>query len=489
LAEQQAGQGKVSDSSVSATKEQNFPEWYSQVVIKAGLADYAPVKGTIAFRPDSYEIWENIQKIFDKMIKDSGHRNVYLPLLIPQRLLELEGEHFKGFVPEVYWVTKSGNNDLAEKLAIRPTSETLFYYFFAKWIRSWRDLPMLLNQWCSVLRSEIKDTKPFTRNSEFLWQEGHTAHATFEDADKEVMIIAGYYRQVMEDHLAIPVLVGKKSDLEKFPGADYTVTLEALMPDGKAVQCGTSHNLGQNFTKPFDVKFLDKESKEQYPYTTSWGISTRLLGALVMIHGDNKGLIVPPNVAPLQVVVVPIYKDDTKARVLMHSGAMVKKLIAKGIRAKLDDREGYTPGWKFNEWEMRGVPLRIEIGPRDIDSQQMIFAIRGQPEKMTVKEADMLKMAKKQLNSMQKAMFKKASKDLKNGITTVKNYDSFKKMLDEKKGFIRANWCRSNDCEIKIKEETGATIRLIKLEHEEPFGKCVYCGKDAKDVAYFAKAY
>ncbi len=480
---------KPNENSITATKEGNFPEWYSQVVIKAGLADYAPVKGTIAFRPDSYEIWESIQHIFDRMIKDTGHRNVYMPLLIPERLLGIEADHFKGFVPEVFWVTKSGNNDLSEKLAIRPTSETLFYYFFQKWIRSWRDLPMLLNQWCNILRSEITDTKPFTRTSEFLWQEGHTAHATFDEAEREVMLIADLYRQVMEDYLAIPVLVGKKSEMEKFPGADYTVTLEGLMPDGKAVQCGTSHNLGQNFTKPFEVRFLDKDSKENNPYTTSWGITTRLIGTMVMLHGDNKGLIVPPKVAPVEIVIVPIFKDDTKEKVLTHSKSLLAKLAAKGFRAKLDDRDGYTPGWKFNEWELRGIPLRIEIGPRDIDSQQLVLARRDMTEKMTIKEDELIKKVKSELKSMQKSLFKKAQGDLKKGITSVKTYKDFKKKLEEKKGFIRANWCGSSECETKIKTETGATCRLIKIEKETTFSSCVYCGKDAKDVAYFAKAY
>ncbi|MDE1871753.1 MAG: proline--tRNA ligase [Candidatus Micrarchaeota archaeon] len=474
---------------MTAGKDANFPEWYSQVVLKAGLADYAPVKGSIAFRPESYEIWEGIQRIFDRMIKDTGHRNVYMPLLVPARLLELEGEHFEGFNPEVYWVTKSGNSDLGEKLAIRPTSETIFYYFFAKWIRSWRDLPMLLNQWCNVLRSEIKDTKPFTRTSEFLWQEGHTAHSTPDEAEKEVMMIAEFYRDVMENYLAIPVLVGKKSDREKFAGAVYTVTLEALMPDGKALQCGTSHYLGQNFSKPFGVKFLNAESKEENPYTTSWGISTRLLGGLVMTHGDDKGLIVPPKVAPLEIVIVPIYRDDTKDRVLMHSNMILKKLTSRGFRAMLDKRDGYTPGWKFNEWELRGVPLRIEIGPRDIDGRQVVIARRDTSEKTTVKEEDLIRKARSELRSIQKALFSSARKRLRKGITSVKSYDGFKRALEARKGFIRANWCGSDECERLIKEETGATCRLIRLENEKTFGKCVHCGKEAVNVAYFAKAY
>lgn len=480
---------KSNENSITAKKIEDFPEWYSQVVLKAGLADYAPVKGNIAFRPDSYEIWENIQIVFDKMIKETGHRNMYLPLLIPERLLELEKEHFEGFVPEVFWVTKSGNNDLNERLAIRPTSETIVYYFFAKWIRSWRDMPLLLNQWCNILRGEIKDTKPFTRTSEFLWQEGHTAHATKDEAEKEVMTIAGFYRIVIEDYLAMPVLVGKKSELEKFPGADYTVTFEALMPDGKVIQAGTSHHLGQNFSRPFGVKFLDKDGKEKNPYTTSWGISTRVLGGLIMTHGDDRGLIVPPKVAPLEIVIVPIYKDDSKNRVLMHSNMILKKLKAKGLKAKLDDRESYTPGWKFNEWELKGVPLRMEIGPRDIDNGQVVLVRRDTSEKETVKEQDMLKRSRSTLRSIQRSLFLKARKTLKKGITTVRSYQAFRKALNEKKGFIRASWCGSNECELKVKEETGATYRLRKLEGERTFSNCVYCGKEAKEVAYFARAY
>ena len=482
-------ESQKNENSVTSKKNENFSDWYSQVVTKTELMDYAPIKGSMAFRPYSYEIWENMQSIFDRMIKDTGHRNVYMPLLIPSKLIELEGEHFKGFNPEVYWVTKSGNNDLNEKLAIRPTSETIFYYFFAKWIRSWRNLPLLLNQWCSVLRSEIKDTKPFIRTSEFLWQEGHTAHETAEEAEHEVLMIAEFYRKVSEEYLAIPVLLGKKSELEKFAGAVYTVALEALMPDGKALQSATSHYLGQNFSKPFDVTYLDKDNNKRNPYTTSWGISTRVIGGLVMAHGDDKGLIMPPMVAPINVVIVPIYKDDTKERVLMHSKMLLKKLVSKGIRTKLDDRDGYTPGWKFNEWEMKGVPLRMEIGPRDIDNSQVVLARRDNSSKITISEAELLKKVRSELRSIQKSLFKKAKENLKKGITSVKSYAAFKDAFEHKGGFIRANWCGSSECELKIKEETTATCRIIKIEKEKTFGRCVYCGKEANEVAYFAKAY
>ena len=479
---------KANDNSITAKKSENLPEWYSQLVVKSGLIDYAPVKGSMAYRPGSYEIWEEVQKAFNAMLKSTGHRNMYLPLLIPERLLEVEGEHFEGFKPEVYWVTKSGNNDLSERLAIRPTSETIVYHFFTKWIRSWRDMPLLLNQWCSVLRSEIKDTRPFLRNSEFLWQEGHTAHETAEEAEKEVMLIANFYKEIMEEYLALPVLMGRKSEQEKFAGAVYTVTLEAIMPDGRALQSGTSHFLGQNFTKPFGVSFLDRNAKEQNPFTTSWGISTRLLGGLVMVHGDDKGLVLPPRVAPVEIVVVPIYRDETKGSVLSHSRKIRDSLVKKGFRAEIDDRDGYTPGWKFNEWELRGVPLRIEIGPKDMEQGQVTFSRRDQQEKHAVKVADVVKSARRELRSMQKSMLKKAKADLKARTFTARSYSQFKAQL-EKKGFIRACWCGSDDCENKIKEETGATCRLIKIEREEPFSKCVYCNAEAKHVAYFAKSY
>ncbi|MFH0711466.1 MAG: proline--tRNA ligase, partial [Candidatus Aenigmatarchaeota archaeon] len=329
----------------------DFVEWYTQVVQKAELADYGPVQGTIAMRPYAYAIWEMIQKIFDEKIKKTGHVNAYFPTLIPESFLKKEAEHFKGFDPEVFFVTHSGSNKLGERLVVRPTSETMIYHFYSKWIRSWRDLPVLLNQWCNILRAEIKATKPFIRGSEFLWQEGHTAHATKEEADKEMLSILDEYVDIAENYLAISVLKGKKSEMEKFPGALVTTTFEGMMPDGKALQMGTSHNLGQNFSKPFEIKFLDKDKKEKFVWTTSWGISTRLLGALIMVHGNDKGLVLPPKIAPIQVVIVPVYYKEKEKKEVMKKIENLKEEL-KSFRVHVDGREEYTPGWKFNEWEM-----------------------------------------------------------------------------------------------------------------------------------------
>jgi len=474
---------------ITVKKSENFSEWYTQAIIKSGLADYGPVQGTIALKEYSFQIWEIIQGIFNGMIKKTGHKNVYFPLLIPESLLKKEEEHFKGFVPEVFWVTQAGDRKLGERLAIRPTSETIIYYFYSKWIRSWRDLPVLLNQWCNVARAEIKSTKPFIRTSEFLWQEGHTAHATKEEADKEVMMILKFYQELIENYLAIPVIVGKKSEREKFAGALYTTTLEALMPDGKALQMATSHNLGQNFSKAFDIKFVDKDGKEKYVWQTCWGISTRLIGAVVMVHGDDKGLILPPKIAPYQIVIVPIYyKKKEKKTVLAKSKKVIEKLEKNGIRAIIDDREEYTPGWKFNEWELKGVPLRIEIGPRDVKEKQVVIARRDNFQKLVIKEKELKEKISELLEDIQKILFKKAKAFLKERIAVVKDYEEFKKALKEGK-FIKACWCGSNDCEDKIKLETGATIRVIPFKKERVFSNCIYCNKEAKEVVYFAKAY
>ncbi|MEM5794519.1 MAG: proline--tRNA ligase [Candidatus Aenigmatarchaeota archaeon] len=475
---------------ITVKKNENFSEWYTQVVLKSKLADYGPVQGTIVFREYSYEIWEKIQSIFDKMIKNTGHKNAYFPLLIPESFLKKEAEHFKGFVPEVFWVTHAGDDKLGERLAIRPTSETIIYYFFSRWIRSWRDLPVLLNQWCNILRAEIKSTKPFIRTSEFLWQEGHTAHATKEEADKEVMLILNFYKDLIENYLAIPVLVGKKTEREKFAGALYTTTLEAIMPDGKALQMGTSHNLGQNFSKPFEIKFMDKDKKEKYVWTTSWGIATRLIGAIIMAHGDDKGLIIPPKVAPYKVVIVPIYYKEKEKEKIMKKCSEVQEILQRNsIETIFDKREEYTPGWKFNEWELKGIPLRIEIGPKDVEKKQIVLVRRDTNEKIVAKEKEIVEKTLYLLEEIQKNLFKKAKKFLEEHITTVKDYKEFKEKLEEKGGFIRACWCESEECEAKIKEETGATIRLIPFEKEKIFSSCVYCGKKAKKVAYFAKSY
>jgi prolyl-tRNA synthetase len=475
---------------ITVKKAEDFSEWYTQVVLKSKLADYAPVKGCIVFRAYSYAMWEKIQDYFDEKIKETGHKNVYFPLFIPERFLRKEAEHFKGFVPECAWVTLGGDSELKEKLAVRPTSETIIYTMYRKWIKSWRDLPIKLNQWCNIVRWETKATKPFLRTREFLWQEGHTAHASKEEADKEVMEILMIYKDLMENLLAIPVLVGKKTESEKFAGALYTTTLEALMPDGKALQMGTSHNLGQNFSKAFQIQFVGEDEREHYVWTTSWGISTRLIGALVMVHGDDKGLVLPPKIAPYQVVIVPIfYKEVEKDLILSKAREVCEKLKENGITTILDDRAEYTPGWKFHEWELKGVPVRIEIGPRDVEKKQVVAARRDTFERVEVREEELVNAINDLLQEIQDSLFNRAKKFLEDHIITVKTYDEFKEALRKRGGLIKACWCSSQGCEEKIKEETGATIRLVPFKKEKLFSDCVYCGGQAKDVVFFARAY
>lgn len=480
----------MSEMGITVKKSENFSEWYTQAVLKSGMADYAPVKGCMVFREHSYAIWEKIQEIFNKKIMEKGHKNVYFPMFIPESFLRKEAEHFEGFVPEVAWVTAGGNNELEERLAIRPTSETIMYKMYAKWIRSWRDLPLKLNQWCNIVRWETKATKPFLRTREFLWQEGHTAHATKEEADKEVMEILDIYKELVEKYLAIPVLVGKKTENEKFAGALYTTALEALMPDGKALQMGTSHNLGQNFSKVFGIKFIGEDEKEHYVWQTSWGVSTRLIGAVVMVHGDDKGLVLPPKIASVQAVIVPIpYKDVDEKGLLQKAREILETLQKNGISVILDDRTEYTPGWKFNEWELKGIPIRIEIGPRDVKQKQVTLARRDTFERLVVEEEKIVNTVAELLEEIQNNLFNKAKKFLEDNITTVSTYNEFKKVLKTKGGFIRACWCSNSTCEEKIKEETSASIRLIPFEKEEVFSSCIYCGEEGKLVVYFGRAY
>jgi prolyl-tRNA synthetase len=480
----------MSDTGVTVKKSADFSEWYTEVVLKSGMAEYAPIKGCMIFREHSYAVWEKIQDVFNRKIKVTGHGNVYFPMFIPEGFLKKEAEHFEGFVPEVAWVTEGGSTKLEEKLAIRPTSETIIYATFAKWIRSWRDLPIKINQWCNIVRWETKATKPFLRTREFLWQEGHTAHATCEEADKEVMDILGEYKDVMESYLAIPVLVGVKTDSEKFAGALYTTTLEAMMPDGKALQMGTSHNLGQNFAKVFNINFIGEDEKEHQVWQTSWGISTRLIGALVMVHGDDRGLVMPPKVAPVQAVIVPItYKDTDSTAIVEKAKEILKELKAKCISAVLDDRTQYTPGWKFNEWELKGVPVRIEIGPRDLKQNQVTLARRDTYQKTTAKMTDTVSTVEKLLEEIQNNLYAKAKKALEEKTATVQNYDDFQETLTNKGGFIKAAWCGSAKCEEKIKEETGATIRLRTFEKETPIAPCICCGEKAVEMVYFARSY
>jgi prolyl-tRNA synthetase len=480
----------MSDVGVTVKKSVDFAEWYTEVILKSGLADYAPIKGCMIIREDAYAMWEKIQEVFNKKIRATGHRNVYFPMFIPEGFLKKESEHFAGFVPEVAWITQGGDTQLEEKLAVRPTSETIMYATFAKWIRSWRDLPVKINQWCNIVRWETKATKLFLRTREFLWQEGHTAHATGEEAEKEVMDILQEYKDLMENYLAIPVLIGVKSDSEKFAGALYTTALEAMMPDGKALQMGTSHNLGQNFAHVFDIKFIGEDEKEHYVWQTSWGITTRLLGAVVMVHGDDKGLVLPPKVAPVQVVIVTIpYKGADASAIAAKAKEVAEKLKAKNLSVLVDDREEYTPGWKFNQWELKGVPVRVEIGPRDLKQQQVTVVRRDIHQKTAVKEEEAADAIERLLEEIQNNLFAKAKKSLEEKITVVQNYGEFAKVLKEKGGFIKAAWCGNPECETKIKDETGATIRVLPFEQKEPAGNCVHCGQKAKKTAYFARSY
>lgn len=476
------------DIGITVKKDGDFSEWYVQVVLKAKLADYAPVKGLIVLRPDGYSIWESLRNTLDKKFAKVGVRNGFLPVLIPESLLGKEKKHFAGFNPEVFWVTHSGTNEIGDKLALRPTSETLAYHLYSKWVKSWRDLPLKINFWNTALRAEIKATKPFLRTSEFLWQEGHTVHQTKEEAEKEVYTILEIYRNTVEEELAIPVITGKKSEKEKFVGAEYTTTMESIMPDGKALQMGTSHFLGQNFSKPFEIKFADKDNVEHFVWQTSWGVSWRLIGAMIMVHGDDKGLVLPPKVAPIQVVIVPIYYSDKEQKIVVTKAKEIQQYLEnKDIRVHLDDRNELTPGFKFNDWEMKGVPLRIEIGPKDIEKQKIIIAKRHNKEKTSIgftKYEEIIQA----LSDIQKSMFEDAKKRSETMIKEISEYAEFKLEI-QKGGFLKAHWCGDQECEVKIKDETGAEIRVIPFENENEDGKCVYCNRQSVSVPVFAKGY
>ncbi|UTY61178.1 MAG: proline--tRNA ligase [Marine Group I thaumarchaeote] len=476
------------DVGITVSKKEDFSEWYTQVVLKAKLADYAPVKGLIVLRPDGYSIWESLRSTFDKKFSRNGIRNGFLPILIPESLLGKEQKHFAGFNPEVFWVTHSGTNEVGDRLALRPTSETLAYTLYSKWIQSWRDLPLKINFWNTALRAEIKATKPFLRTSEFLWQEGHTVHSTKEEAEKEVIKILDIYKNTVEEELAIPVTTGKKSEKEKFVGAEYTTTMESIMPDGKALQMGTSHFLAQNFSKPFEVKFADKDNVEHFAWQTSWGVSWRLIGAMIMAHGDDKGLVLPPKVAPMQVVIIPIYKNNNdKENVITKVNEIANILELKNIRIHIDSREELTPGYKFNDWELKGVPLRIEIGPKDIENQSMVLAKRYNHEKMKMglNEVDKIVTI---LDEIQIEMLKKAKIEAENNTLDIENYDEFK-MKMEKGGFFNSPWCGKLECEEKIKEETGAEIRVIPFNSENTSKECIYCKQQSKSIPIFARGY
>jgi prolyl-tRNA synthetase len=466
------------------SKSHHFTEWYTAVILKAELADYYPVRGCTVIRPYGYTIWELMQQGLDRRFKATGHTNAYFPLFIPQSFLQREADHVQGFAPEVAWVTRGGGEELSEPLAVRPTSETAFGHMYARWIRSYRDLPVLINQWCNVVRWE-KATRPFLRTMEFLWQEGHTAHRTVEEAEAEARQMLDVYRDFAETDLSIPVLSGRKPDSEKFPGALHSYTIEALMPDGQALQSGTSHNLGQNFARAFNIKFLDSDNTEKFVSTTSWGLSWRMVGGLIMVHGDDRGLVLPPRVAPLQVVVVPILMGKAREDVLAAARSVAERL-APQVRVKVDDRTEVTPGWKFNDWEMRGVPLRIELGPRDLGQQQVILVPRVGARR-PVPLPGVTEAVSDALGEVQETLFRQAKAYLESHIVSASTRQEAVAAIAARSGFVRLEWCGETACEEMLRKETGASPRLIS--EETPAGPCLVCALPARHVVYYARAY
>lgn len=464
--------------------QEDFAQWYTDVVKKAELVDYSSVRGCMIIRPYGYAIWENIQKNLDGKFKATGHENVYMPMFIPESLLQKEKDHIAGFAPEVAWVTHGGSEELAERLCVRPTSETLFCEHYAKIIQSHKDLPKLYNQWCSVVRWE-KTTRPFLRSVEFLWQEGHTAHATAAEAQEETIKMLNIYADVCENVLAIPVLKGQKTEKEKFAGAESTYTIESLMHDGKALQCGTSHNFGDGFAKAFGIQYADKNSTLQYVHQTSWGMTTRLIGAIIMVHGDDNGLVLPPAIAPIQVVIVPIAQHKEG---VLEKARELKETIAKVSTVKLDESDK-MPGWKFSEYEMKGVPLRVEIGPKDIENNQAILARRDNGEKLVVSLDELEIKIPEVLENIQNTLLEKARSHQNEKTFVAKSFEEFKNIMTNETGFVKAMWCGDRECEEKIKEETTATSRCIPFEQEEISNVCVCCGKEAKHMVHWGKAY
>ncbi len=464
--------------------EQDFAQWYTDVVKKAELVDYSSVKGCMVIKPAGYAIWENIQKELDARFKETGVENVYMPIFIPESLLQREKDHVEGFAPEVAWVTKGGLNELQEPMCVRPTSETLFCDFYARDIQSYRDLPKVYNQWCSVVRWE-KETRPFLRSREFLWQEGHTAHATAEEAEERTIQMLNLYADFCEEVLAMPVIRGRKTDKEKFAGAEATYTIEALMHDGKALQSGTSHNFGDGFAKAFGIQFTDKDNKLKYVHQTSWGMTTRLIGAIIMVHGDDSGLVLPPRIAPTQVMVIPIAQHKEG---VLEKAEEIRKELAQKFRVKMDASDK-GPGFKFAEQEMRGIPLRIELGPKDIEAGHGVIVRRDTREKITVEFSQLAEKVEEVLNTMQKEMLERARAHRDAHTYVAVNYDEFKKTVAEKPGFVKAMWCGDEACENKIKEDTTATSRCMPWKQEHLADTCVCCGRKAKAMVYWGKAY
>jgi len=471
-------------------RAENYAQWYIDIVLRAELADYAPVKGCMVIRPRGYALWEKMQASLDAMFKETGHVNAYFPLLIPESFIKREAEHVEGFAPELAVVTRAGGEELEEPLVIRPTSETIIWSMYKKWIQSYRDLPILMNQWVNVMRWE-KRTRLFLRTTEFLWQEGHTAHASAEEAEEETLRILDVYRRFAEEYMAIPVLVGLKSDSERFAGAVRTYAIEAMMQDGKALQAGTSHFLGQNFAKAFDVTYQTQAGKLDHVWASSWGVSTRLIGALIMAHSDDKGLVIPPRLATTQVVIVPIFRNETKEQVLDYV-----KRFADTLRGRfsfvIDDDEANSPGWKFAEWEMRGVPVRIEVGPRDMDSKKVMIVRRDTGEKAAVSFDEGADRIASTLDDIQRSLFERAKDFRAKNTFEIEDYEKMKSIFEGEGGFVVSPWCGSAECEAKVKEDTKATLRVLPLNDgtaTEAGGKCIVCGKDAAARATFAKAY
>jgi prolyl-tRNA synthetase len=470
-------------------RSEDYSRWYTDVILQAELADYAPVKGCMVIRPYGYALWENIQQALDRRFKATGHVNAYFPLLIPESYLRKEAEHVEGFSPELAVVTHGGGKELEEPLVVRPTSETIINAMYAKWIRSWRDLPILINQWANVVRWEMR-TRLFLRTTEFLWQEGHTAHATAEEAMEETLRMLNVYKEFAETEMAMPVIAGQKSMTEKFVGALASYSIEAMMGDKRALQAGTSHYFGQQFAKAFGIQFLNKNNELEYVYQTSWGVSTRLIGALVMVHGDDQGLILPPRLAPIQVVIVPIWRDEEQKRVVLEAAGQVQARLSATTRVKLDDRDEYSPGWKFNDWEMKGVPLRIEIGPKDVENAQVVLARRdipGREGKQTCPMEALESRVAELLAAIQADLYARALRFREENTYYPKTYAELAEAVEN--GFAFAPWCGSVECEAKVKEDTKATTRCIPFEQPAEVGPCVVCGQPAEKQVLFARAY
>jgi prolyl-tRNA synthetase len=470
-------------------QKEDFPGWYVEVVKQAGMAEHGLAKGTMVIKPHGYAVWEHIQRALDDRFKATGHENLYFPLFIPEKLLAREAEHVEGFAPELAVVTHGGGELLEEPLVVRPTSEALIWTAYGRWMQSYRDLPLLYNQWANVVRWE-KRTRLFLRTTEFLWQEGHTAHASQSEAQEEVLRMLDVYREVAEDVLAVPVLAGRKTQAEKFAGAAMTYTIEALMRDGKALQCGTSHDLGQNFSKAYDVQFLNREGRQEYAWGTSWGLSTRMVGGVIMTHGDDKGLRLPPAVAPVQVVVVPIYKSDDERGSVLEVGAKLRDALAgSGVRVKLDDRDQHRPGYKFSEWELKGVPIRVEIGPRDVASDQVVVVDRLGGDRKQLATSRALASIADLLDEVQRSLYADAMAFRAANTHEVSSYEDFTRDIEDRGGFWVGAWCGDQACEEKVTENTKATIRLLPLEREDPDAACLVCGKPGLERATWAKSY